>query len=74
VSGPDDHYGPLWCAFDDCAAPVFAIDEHARPVVGWCAEHFPLVVDRMEALALHPGLRESLPPLHENQLALPGLD
>ena len=58
--------GEPLCPFLDCLEPVFAVDESVDPPVGWCVEHFPLVIERLEAIAANPGLRETLPPLYEH--------
>lgn len=59
-----------FCPFDSCLENAAVYDLHTGAPVA-CLHHFDLVLERMEALAIAPSLRETLPPLHE-ETVFPG--
>lgn len=49
------------CSIKGCLEDAFAIDEATG--VGYCPEHLEAMIDRWEATAINPSLRETLPPI-----------
>lgn len=49
------------CAIRGCLEDAFALEEVSG--IGYCPGHLELMIDRWEAIALNPAMRETLPEI-----------
>lgn len=59
-----------FCPFEGCLENAAVYDLHTDEPVA-CVHHFDLYLERIEALAIAPELRETLPPLY-GESVVPG--
>lgn len=53
------------CSIQGCLEDAFAIEEATN--IGYCPDHLELMMDRWEAIALNPSMRETLPEIEHRR-------
>ena len=63
INDPHYHWGIMGCSAPHCENPAeLLLDSEETPYCFDCVEK---LIERQEALAIHPGLMSTLPPLWE---------